>query len=401
MAGCIEPIMTVLPGAAAATPRPAACMDFGTAGLDDGAIQAGFRRRPAGHPTYDRASGISRGEISAGAAGMDSRPLGTDVNQVQVTSLSKIRGQRQVVEQLQLHLSAHFNMRSPGTKPPSFGPVGFYGPPGTGKTMIACALHCELGNLKFVETSGVTLNRKPELYSVLVNADPLTTVLVDEAQGLNAQSQYVLLTALSEKVVRVPAASTSMGSYTIRLADFVMILATTDEYLLQEALRDRMRICCRFDHYSTEDLVEIVRQRAATLGWDCESDGVLQMIAQRAKATPRQALHRNLQTAWEVAKSHDRDVITLDDAREAFRHLQIDELGLDAIDRLYLGMLAKRGYASLGALSAKLGLPPLTLQRVIEPYLIREDLITKGRASERIITEKGRRHIEAAPWPVK
>ena len=180
-----------------------------------------------------------------------------------------------------------------------------------------------------------------------------------------------------------------------------MILATTHEYLLQEALRDRMRIQCRFDYYSVEDLVEIVRQRAAALGWPYESDEVLQMIAQRAKATPRQALHRNLQTCWEVAMSHDRNVITLADAHEAFHHLQVDELGSDGMDRRYLGVLAQRGPVSLGAMSAKLGLPPLTIQRVIEPYLIRQDLVTKGQSSARILTDKGRRHVETTAWPVQ
>ena len=332
---------------------------------------------------------------------MSNRPTGTDISQVRIASLSHIRGQSQVVEQLQLHLLAHFNMRWTAKEPPSFGPVILCGPPGTGKTLVAQAIHAELANPRFIETSGVTLNKKPELYSVLIDSGPGTTIFIDEAQGLNSEAQYVLLTALSEGIVRVQGFGASGHRYAMRLAPFTMILATTHEYLLQEALRDRMRIRCRFDYYSVEDLVEIVRQRAVALGWQYESDEVLQMIARRAKATPRQALHRNLQTCWEVAVSHDRNIITLADAQGAFYHMEIDELGLDETDRRYLGILARGGPAPLGALSAKLGLPPLTVQRVIEPYLIREDLVTKGKSSTRILTDKGRGHIETTAWPIK
>ncbi|MDI6450460.1 Holliday junction DNA helicase RuvB C-terminal domain-containing protein [Anaerobaca lacustris] len=230
---------------------------------------------------------------------------------------------------------------------------------------------------------------------------PGTTIFIDEAQGLNSEAQYVLLTALSEGIVRVPGFVASGHRYAMRLAPFTMILATTHEYLLQEALRDRMRIHCRFDYYSVEDLVEVVRQRAVALRWQYESDEVLQMIARRAKAMPRQALHRNLQTCWEVAVSHDRNIITLVDAQEAFHHMEIDELGLDETDRRYLSILARGGPAPLGTLSAKLGLPPLTVQGVIEPYLIREDLITKGKSSTRILTDKGRGHIETTAWLIR
>jgi len=238
------------------------------------------------------------------------------------------------------------------------------------------------------------VNNKLELFSILINADDNTTIFIDEAQALKSKAQHILLTALSEKRLYVPAAISSTCSYAIPLANFTMILATTHEYLLKDALKNRMRIYCRFNYYSLDDLVEIVRQRGDALNWQYESDEVLRIISQRAKRTPRLALNRNLQTCWHVTKSHDDDVITLKDVHEAFRYLQIDELGLEQLDRSYLKILLEGGRSSLGVLSSKLSLPALTIQRVVEPYLLKEGFIVKEKSSIRVITQKGRKHIE-------
>ena len=325
---------------------------------------------------------------------------GADVNQVKIASLTHIQGQPQVVAALKLHLRAYFNIRSTSESSDlSFGPVMLCGPSGTGKTMIAKALHEELGNLKLVETNGVTVNNKIELISILINAYANATIFIDEAQGMNSKAQHILLTALSERKLYVPAGIASTYSHTIPLANFTIILATTHEYLLQHALRNRMRIYCRFNYYSVEDLVEIVRQRADVLNWQYESDEVIHIIGQRAKGTPRLALNTNLQTCWYVTKSHNRNVITLEDVHEAFCHLQIDTLGLDTVDRSYLDALQKSGRSSLGVLSSKLSLPALTIQRVVEPYLLKEGLIIKDNSSVRIITQMGRKHIESTSLP--
>jgi Holliday junction DNA helicase RuvB len=318
---------------------------------------------------------------------------GTDVNNVQITSLSHIQGQSQVINTLQLHLRAHFNIRSTSRSPNlSFGSAIFTGPSGTGKTMVAKATHAELGNLELIETNGVTVNNKTELFSILINADENTTVFIDESQGMNSKAQHVLLTAISERMLHVPAGAASAISHIIPLSNFTIILATTHEYQLQDALRNRMRIYCRFEYYSVEELIEIVRQRTAALGWKYESDEVLKIIAQRAKKTPRLALNTNLQTCWHVTQSHERDIITVDDAKEAFSHLQIDEVGLDQLDRSYLNVLLECPKTSLGVLSSKLSLPGQTIQRVVEPYLLKEGFIMKDK-SVRIITHKGRSHI--------
>jgi len=234
-----------------------------------------------------------------------------------------------------------------------------------------------------------------------LKADEHTTVFIDEAQGMNSAAQHILLTAISERFLPTsadPADSTPL-SLRIALKPFTLILATTHEHLLQEALRNRMRVYCRFDYYSVADLTEIVRQRADALGWAYESPEILRTIAQRARGTARQALNRNLHTCWQVAQSHDHDVITETDVQEAFRLMEIDELGLEGIDRRYLKALCESDGATLGLLSAKLGLPPRTIQHVVEPYLIRKGLIIKGKFSIRMLTEHGRDHLATTARP--
>ncbi len=330
---------------------------------------------------------------------MEKNVVGTDVNQVRLTSLSHVRGQPEVINKLKVHLYAYFNMRSTRESFNSpFGPILLSGPVGSGKTTVAKVVHAELGNLNLIETNGVTMNNKLECYSVLLDADESTTILVDESQALNAgKTQQILLTVLADRTLRVPAGTSRY--HTIPLANFTMILATTHEYMLLPALVERMRIHCRFKDYSVQDIVEIVRQRVQCLNWRCESDEVLQIIAKRAKRNPRQALHRNLQMCWHVTKSHNRDVITVEDVHEAFYHLQIDELGLGPLDRSYLTILHEYGHSTLGVLSAKLSLPPLTMQKVVEPYLLKENFINKDKSSTRIITQKGREHIESTSFP--
>ena len=324
---------------------------------------------------------------------MAENTIGTDVNQVEILSLSKIRGQKKVTDLLKVNLDAYFQSRQTGNTS-VFGSTLLCGPSGTGKTLVAKALHAELGNLNLIETNGEMLSNSGELVSTLLSATENTTVFIDECQGMNSRSQHILLTALSEKVIYIPKRAAKNKKQVIPLENFTLILATTHEYYLQDALRNRMRIYCRFEHYALSDLVEIIRQRALALKWDVESEEVLVEIAKRSKKTPRIALNRNLQQCWNVCSAKGNVVITMDDVREAFKLIQVDGLGLDELERNYLRILQQNGPTPLNVISSKLALPTQTIKTVLEPYLLQESLIQKNKCSHREITATAYEHIE-------
>jgi Holliday junction DNA helicase RuvB len=323
---------------------------------------------------------------------MPEKIIGTDINQIEITSLNHIHGQPQVQELLRVSIDAYFQNKA-NNENTSCGPFLLLGPSGVGKTLTAKAIHAELANLKLIESNGEMLNNTVELMSALLTADENTTVFIDECQALSTRAQHILLTAISEKKLYIPRGISSKSKRQIPLANFVLILASTHEFQLQDALRNRARVYCRFDYYSIDDLTYIIKQRADALNWQYESIDVLREIAKRAKQTPRLALNRNLQMAWNVCSSNDRTIITMDDVFEAFRLLNICSLGLDSIERNYLKALTRHKSMKLNVIASKLGLPTRTIASVIEPYLLRTELIDKD-GSNRVITEKGRTHIE-------
>ncbi len=320
------------------------------------------------------------------------KAIGTDVNQFEITSLSKIRGQKKVSDLLKVNLDAYFQSRQ-NEKPGCFGPALLVGPSGTGKSLVAKAIHAELANLNLIETNGEMLSNSSELVSILLSATEDTTIFIDECQGMNSRSQHILLTALSEKVLYVPRGTAKKKKQVIPLENFTLLLATTHEYYLQDALRNRIRIYCRFEHYNLNDLVEIIRQRTLALKWDIESEQVLIEIAKRSKKTPRIALNRNLQMCWNVCSSQGRNLITLNDVYEAFRLLNVDELGLDELERNYLKILQQHGPTPLNVISSKLALPTQTIKTVLETYLLQENLIEKTKCSHRAITPFAQQHL--------
>jgi holliday junction DNA helicase RuvB len=319
----------------------------------------------------------------------------SDVSYTEKIELSDIIGQPQVKSVVDLNLDAYKSLKKAlPAKPPQFGPGLLSGPSGTGKTMTGKSIHNAIGNTRILTVNGVTFSKKGEFYATMVDADDDTTIFIDEAQAIDKKTQHLLLTAISERKVDIPVGRNGEERYTLFLPNFALFLATTDEYCLIAALRNRMRFHCRFDYYQNQDLIEIVKRRADVLHWKYESEQVLEMIAKRAKGTPRIALETNLHHSWSQAVRNQRDIITVKDVHDAFEILQIDEEGLDHADRSYLDTLYHYGPLPLNVISSKLAKPEATISRILEPYLIKNAFIVKDKHSLRIITSKGKNHLE-------
>lgn len=251
-------------------------------------------------------------------------------------------------------------------------------------------LRCWTNSLYF-EVLGQSIKHSSDLNGVLLAATAGSVVFVDEAHELKPEFQTALYLALDKRKIVLSGGGRSSGApQSLPLADFALVLASTDEHCLLQPLRDRMRLLLRFTYYRVEELTTILLQRARALAWEIHEE-LLPQIAQRSRGTPRVAL-RILQACRRVARSEGEFTITAAHLERACALDQLDELGLGPTEQQYLSALAE-GNSRLNVLSSILGLPSRTVSTVIEPFLIRAGLLVKDDAGRRQLTGKGREHL--------
>lgn len=309
-----------------------------------------------------------------------------DINDVKPSSITHIIGQKGVKDQVQVALDA---AQQDGRKFDHAMLVGF---PGLGKTQVSQIIGQEMGT-DFHEMLGQSIESVADLNTVLLTAVDRAVVFIDEAHELDKSLQTALYLALDKRMVILHGRKGG-PTMSLPIADFTLLLATTDEYQLLQPLRDRMRLVLRFDFYSAEELVQILRMRLKALGWDVDEE-VLPRIAQRSRGTPRLAL-RLAQAAHRVARSEGSQSITLMHLERACVLEGIDSVGLGTVEQRYLRILSE-GPTRLNVIASHLGLPLRTVAEVIEPFLIRTALIAKDDGGKRQLTRQGYAQINGYP----
>lgn len=305
--------------------------------------------------------------------------------------LAEFVGQHRVREQLELVLQGATQRGVPPDH------VLLSGPPGLGKTSLAMIIAAELGVALRI-TSGPALERAGDLAAMLSNLTEGDVLFIDEIHRMARPAEEMLYLAMEDfRVDVVVGKGPGATSIPLEIAPFTLVGATTRSGTLTGPLRDRFGFTAHMEFYSTEDLDKVVRRSASILGVELRADGA-EEIAGRSRGTPRIA-NRLLRRVRDFAEVRADGVVNRDIANAALKVYDVDELGLDRLDRAVLDALVRSfggGPVGVSTLAVAVGEEPSTVEEVCEPYLVRVGMLARTPRG-RVATAAAWSHLGLMP----
>ena len=302
-------------------------------------------------------------------------------------ALDEYIGQEKVKENLKIYIEAAKKRREP------LDHVLLYGPPGLGKTTLAGIVANEMG-VQFRVTSGPAIEKPGDLAALLTSLNDGDVLFIDEIHRLSRSIEEVLYPAMEDFALDIIIGKgPSARSIRLDLKKFTLIGATTRAGQLSAPLRDRFGVILRLELYSPEELARIVQRSANILNIDSEKDGALE-IASRSRGTPRIA-NRLLKRTRDYAEVMGSGVIDVESAQQALGRMEIDELGLDLVDRNLLRAMIENyngGPVGLETIAALIGEESVTIEDVYEPYLMQLGFIARTPRGRKV-TAAGYHHL--------
>ncbi len=304
-------------------------------------------------------------------------------NSLRPTTFDEYIGQTKVKESLSVYIKAAKARKE------SLDHVLLYGPPGLGKTTLSHIIANELG-AQFKVTSGPAIEHAADLAAILTNLNQNDVLFIDEIHRLNKTVEEILYPAMEDFALDfIVGKGPSARNMRLKIKPFTLIGATTRAGMLTNPLRDRFGVICRLELYTTEELAIILKRSANILGVKMDENASIE-IAKRSRGTPRIA-NRLLKRVRDYAQVLGQGYVTKEIANKTLQIMEIDDLGLDTIDRKIMMSIINKfdgGPVGLDTLSATISEDATTIEDVYEPYLLQLGFISR--------TPRGRVALEPA-----